>query len=276
MNTSITEISELKAMTRRMKLGALEMIKAAGPKGAHIGGGFSCMEIMAVLYGSVLKLFPDKPLAPERDRLLISKNHCTLAHFPALAEAGLISRDEICSYCTDGSRLIGYPYAPEIGVEYSGGSLGMAISVGIGQALSARKRGLTNHIYVLMGDGELNEGSIWEGLMSAAHFRLSNFTVIIDRNRLCYDGTTNEIMSLGDLSAKFEAFGFNTVNCDGHDIEALLGAFSDKAADRPNAIIAETVKGHSISFAENRPEWHQKAMTDEQYEQALKEITEAE
>jgi transketolase len=112
--------------------------------------------------------------------------------------------------------------------------------------------------------------------MSAAHFRLSNFTVIIDRNRLCYDGTTDEIMSLGDLSAKFEAFGFNTVNCDGHDIEALLGAFSDKAADRPNAIIAETVKGHSISFAENRPEWHQKAMTDEQYEQALKEITEAE
>lgn len=276
MTNTISEAEKLKAMAKRMKLGALEMIKAAGPKGAHIGGGFSCMEIMAVLYGSVLRLYPEKTLAPERDRLLISKNHCTLAHFPALAEAGLISRDEICSYCTDGSRLIGYPYAPEIGIEYSGGSLGMAVSVGIGQALSVRARGLDSHIYVLMGDGELNEGSVWEGLMSAAHFRLSNFTVIIDRNHLCYDGTTDEIMSLGDIGAKFEAFGFNTVNCDGHNITDLLRAFSDKADDRPNVIIADTIKGHSISFAENRPEWHQKAMTDDQYEQALKEITEAE
>jgi len=274
MADNITE--KLRAMTKRMKLGALDMIKVAGPKGAHVGGGFSCMEIMAVLYGEVLRISPDSPVAPERDRLLISKNHCTLAHFPALAEAGFIDHDEICTYAADGSRLIGYPYAPEIGIEYSGGSLGMAMSVGIGQAINARKKRLPCHIYVLVGDGELNEGSIWEGLMSAAHFRLSNFTVIIDRNHLCYDGTTDEVMSLGDLNAKFEAFGFNTVSCNGHDIDDLLRAFADKADDRPNAIIADTVKGHSISFAENRPEWHQKAMTDEQYEQAVKEITEAE
>lgn len=276
MNKTLNEIDELRAMSKRMKLAALEMIRAAGPKGAHVGGGFSCMEIMAVLYGSVLRISPEAPLAPERDRLLISKNHCTLAHFPALAEAGFIKREEICSYSTDGSRLIGYPYAPEIGIEYSGGSLGMAISVGIGQAISAKKRGLNSHVYVLMGDGELNEGSIWEGLMSAAHFGLSDLTVIIDRNHLCYDGTTDEIMSLGDLGGKFEAFGFNTISCNGHDIDDLLRAFGDKASDRPNAIIADTVKGHGISFAEGRPEWHQKAMTDEQYELAVKEIMEAE
>ena len=276
MIKSISGTDDLRAMTKRMKLAALEMIKAAGAKGAHVGGGFSCMEIMAVLYGSVLNVSPDEPLAPERDRLLISKNHCTIAYFPALAEAGFISRDELNSYCVDGSRLIGYPYAPEIGVEYSGGSLGMAVSIGVGMAISAKKRGQKQHIYVLMGDGELNEGSIWEGLMSAAHFRLDNMTVIIDRNHICYDGTTEDIMSLGDITAKFEAFGFNTVNCSGHNIDSLLEAFADKAEGRPNAIIADTVKGHGISFAENRPEWHQKAMTDEQYAQALKEITEAE
>ncbi len=266
----------LRAMAKRMKLAALEMVKAAGPKGAHVGGGFSCMEIMAVLYGAVLRISPEFPLAPERDRLLISKNHCTLAHFPALAEAGFIGRDEICTYAVDGSRLMGYPYAPEIGIEYSGGSLGMAISVGIGQAINARKKGIGSHVYVLMGDGELNEGSVWEGLMSAAHFGLSDFTVIIDRNHLCYDGTTDEVMTLGDLNAKFVAFGFNTVNCNGHDIDDLLKAFANKSEDRPNAIIADTVKGHGISFAENRPEWHQRAMTEQQYEQAVKEIMEAE
>lgn len=269
-----TEIQRLKDMAQRMKLDALDMIKTAGPKGAHIGGGFSCMEIMAVLYGSVLRTDPENALAPERDRLLISKNHCTLAHFPALAEKGFISKDELGSYVQDGSRLIGYPYAPDIGIEYSGGSLGMAISVGVGMAISSKKKGLENHIYVLMGDGELDEGSVWEGLMSAAHFKLSNLTVIIDRNHLCYDGTTDDIMTLGDLGAKFKAFGFNTVGCDGHDVKDLLRAFSDKADDRPNAVIAETVKGHGLSFAENLPEWHHKAMTDSQYEQALKEISE--
>lgn len=253
---------------------ALDMALFAGPKGAHIGGGFSAMEIMAVLYGEVLRVDPKDPLKPERDRLLISKNHCTIAHFPALVERGYIKETDLNSYVADGSRLIGYPYDPEIGLEYSGGSLGMAISVGVGQAISAKKKNLDYNVYVLMGDGELNEGSIWEAFMSAKQFALGNLIVLIDRNHLCYDGTTEEIMQLGDLPAKMRSFGFNTVDCNGHDIADLLRAFDSLSDDTPNAIICDTVKGKGLSFAENKPEWHQKAVTQKQYDSALADLME--
>lgn len=274
MNRTAESISRLREMAIRMRKMALDMALSAGQKGAHIGGGFSCMEIMAVLYGRILRVDPKDPLNPARDRLLISKNHCTIAHFPALVEKGYIKEEELSSYTVNGSRLIGYPYDPEIGLEYSGGSLGMAISVGVGQALAAKKKGLDNRVYVLMGDGELNEGSIWEAFMSAKQFTLGNLIVIIDRNHLCYDGTTEEIMQLGDLTAKMESFGFNTTNCNGHDIADLLRAFDNLADDVPNVIICDTVKGKGLSFAENKPEWHQKAITQEQYEIALADLME--
>ena len=274
MNRMEENVSRLREMAIRMRTMALDMALSAGPKGAHIGGGFSCMEIMAVLYGEVLRVDPGNPLNPGRDRLLISKNHCTIAHFPALVEKGFIREEELASYTVNGSRLIGYPYDPEIGLEYSGGSLGMAISVGVGQALSGKKKGLPYRVYVLMGDGELNEGSIWEAFMSAKQFALDNLTVIIDRNHLCYDGTTEEVMQLGDLSAKMRAFGFNTIDCNGHDIADLLRAFDSPAEGIPTAIICDTVKGKGLSFAENRPEWHQRAITQEQYEIALADLME--
>lgn len=259
-------------MSVRMRKMALDMALSAGSKGAHIGGGFSAMEIMAVLYGEVLRIDPKNPLDPDRDRLLISKNHCTIAHFPALVEKGYIREDELSSYTINGSRLIGYPYDPEIGLEYSGGSLGMAISVGVGQALSAKKKGMGYKVYVLMGDGELNEGSIWEAFMSAKQFALGNLTVIIDRNHLCYDGATEDVMQLGDLTAKMNSFGFNTIDCNGHDVADLLKAFDCHVDDVPNAIICDTVKGKGLSFAENMPEWHQKAITQEQYDIALADL----
>lgn len=274
MNRTEENVTRLREMAIRMRKMALDMALSAGPKGAHIGGGFSCMEIMAVLYGEVLRVDPGNPLNPGRDRLLISKNHCTIAHFPALVEKGFIREEELASYTVNGSRLIGYPYDPEIGLEYSGGSLGMAISVGVGQALSGKKKGLPYRVYVLMGDGELNEGSIWEAFMSAKQFALDNLTVIIDRNHLCYDGTTEEVMQLGDLSAKMRAFGFNTIDCNGHDIADLLRAFDSPAEGIPTAIICDTVKGKGLSFAENRPEWHQRAITQEQYEIALADLME--
>lgn len=272
LNRSEENVSRLREMAIRMRKMALDMALSAGPKGAHIGGGFSAMEIMAVLYGEVLRVDPKDPLKTERDRLLISKNHCTIAHFPALVEKGYIKEEELSSYTVNGSRLIGYPYDPEIGLEYSGGSLGMAISVGVGQAISAKKKGLDYNVFVLMGDGELNEGSIWEAFMSAKQFALGNLTVIIDRNHLCYDGTTEEVMQLGDLSAKMRSFGFNTIDCDGHDIADLLRAFDSLSADTPNAVICDTVKGKGLSFAENRPEWHQKAITQEQYDIAIADL----
>lgn len=272
INQSEENISRLRDMALRMRKMALDMALSAGPKGAHIGGGFSAMEIMAVLYGEVLRVDPQDPLNPERDRLLISKNHCTIAHFPALVEKGFIREEELSSYTVNGSRLIGYPYDPEIGLEYSGGSLGMAISVGVGQAISAKKKELDYKVFVLVGDGELNEGSIWEAFMSAKQFGLGNLIVIIDRNHLCYDGTTEEVMQLGDLTAKMEAFGFHTVNCNGHSIADLLRAFDDLSEETPNAIICDTVKGKGLSFAENRPEWHQKAITQEQYDIAMADL----
>lgn len=272
INCSEENVNRLKEMSVRMRKMALDMALSAGPKGAHIGGGFSCMEIMAVLYGEVLRVNPDNPLNQERDRLLISKNHCTIAHFPALVEKGFIKEEELATYTVNGSRLIGYPYNPEIGLEYSGGSLGMAISVGIGQALSAKRKGLDYRVYVLMGDGELNEGSIWEAFMSAKQFELGNLTAIIDRNHLCYDGTTEDIMQLGDLAAKMKSFGFNTIECNGHDIADLLKSFNSLSADEPNAIICDTVKGKGLLFAENRPEWHQKSITKEQYDSALSDL----
>lgn len=274
IDRSEQNVMRLREMSIRMRKMALDMALSAGSKGAHIGGGFSCMEIMAVLYGEVLNVDPKTPTDPSRDRLLISKNHCTIAHFPALVEKGYLKQGELTSYTVNGSRLIGYPYDPEIGLEYSGGSLGMAISVGVGQAISAKKRGLDNRIYVLMGDGELNEGSIWEAFMSAAHFRLGNLIAVIDRNNLCYDGPTEDIMKLGDISEKIRSFGFNVVCCDGHDIADLLRAFDNMADDIPNAIICNTIKGKGLSFAEGKPEWHQKAISQEQYEVALADLLE--
>ncbi len=273
INRSEENISRIRDMAVRMRKMALDMALSAGAKGAHIGGGFSAMEIMAVLYGEVLNVDPERPLSKDRDRLLVSKNHCTIAHFPALAERGFIKEDELSSYVKDGSRLIGYPYDPEIGLEYSGGSLGMAISVGVGQAISAKKKGSGYRVYVLMGDGELNEGSIWEAFMSASHFDLGNLTVIIDRNHLCYDGNTEDVMRLGDLEAKMRAFGFHVLSCDGHDIADLLRVFDNLSDDAPNAVICDTIKGKGLSFAEGRPEWHQKAITAEQYETALADLT---
>lgn len=269
-------VVRLEAMAKRMRLAALDMALEAGESGSHLGGGLSCIEILAVLYGAVMKYDVKNPEAPERDRFFPSKNHCVLAHFPALAEAGFIEKEELLEFKKDGGRLTGYPKNLEIGLEYSGGSLGMAISVAIGTALSLRERKMKNRVYVLMGDGELNEGSIWEAFMSAAHYGLSNLTVIIDRNHLCYDGDTEEVMAISPLSDKMKSFGWNVVECDGHSVESLLEAF-EKQTDleskgKPTIIIAETVKGKGVSFIENKREWHHNRLSKAQYEQAVEEV----
>lgn len=148
----------------------------------------------------------------------------------------------------------------------------MALSVGIGMALAAREQGRPSRIYILLGDGELNEGSVWEAFMSAAHYGLDNLTAIVDRNRLSYDGDTEAVMGLGDLRGKLESFGWHVSSCGGHNVRALLEAFADTEAGRPHALIAETVKGKGVSFIENRPEWHHHRLSQEEYEQARKEV----
>ncbi|MBO6301542.1 MAG: transketolase [Ruminiclostridium sp.] len=272
IDCSAENAARLTEMSRRIRLDALDMALASGSNGSHLGGSLSCVEIMAVLYGEVLNVDPKKPEDPDRDRFIPSKNHCVLAHIPALSEAGFIPHEEILEFQKDGGRLTGYPMRREIGLEYSGGSLGMALSVGIGMALHLRERGSKARVYILMGDGELNEGSVWEGIMAAAHYRLSNLTAIIDRNHLSYDGNTEDVMRLEPLADKFVSFGWHTVCCSGHDSADLLRAFADRSDEVPQMVIADTVKGKGVSFIENLPEWHHHSITQKQYEQARAEI----
>ena len=266
------QVQEIEAMAKRMRLAALDMAFAAGKGGAHLGGGLSCIEIFAALYGGILRYDVKNPCWPDRDRFLISKNHCVLAQFPALYEAGYIEEHELKELTKDGGRINGYPLNVEIGLEYSGGSLGMAISVAVGVALALREDKRNARVYVLMGDGELNEGSVWEAFMSAAQYRLDNLTVIIDRNHLCYDGDTEQIMALDDLGEKFRAFQWQVSQCDGHNTGELLQALPKPVMGGPGVIIAETVKGKGVSFMENRPEWHHGVLNQKQYEQARAEV----
>jgi transketolase len=268
------KISRLTQISKKMRLDALDMALSSGSNGSHLGGSLSCIEIMSVLYGEILKFDVKNPKDPQRDRFIPSKNHCVLAHIPALAMAGFIPHDEIVEFQKDGGRLTGYPRRLEIGLEYSGGSLGMAISVGIGMAISAREHKRNSQIYILMGDGELNEGSIWEAFMAAAHYKLSNLTAIIDRNHLSYDGNTEEIMAVDNLCEKMKSFNWHVSTCDGHNIEQLLKAFADKDGKKPHVIIADTVKGKGVSFMENRPEWHHHRLSKDEYDFARKEILE--
>lgn len=272
IDCSKEKADKLKQMAKRMRLDALDMALSTGQKGAHLGGSLSCMEILAVLYGEVLRVDPKDAEWRERDRFIPSKNHCTLAHFPALAEAGFIEKSELVDFVKDGGRMTGYPRNVEIGLEYSGGSLGMAISVGVGIAYASREQGRSNRVYVLMGDGELNEGCIWEAFMSAYQYQLDNLVAIIDRNHLSYDGDTEEVMALESLEDKLKAFNWHTICCDGHNTADLLQAFSEIKKGVPNVIIADTIKGKGVSFIENRREWHHNHITKEQYEQAREEI----
>ena len=272
IDTSKKRADELAKMAKRMRLAAMDMALASGNNGSHLGGSLSCIEILAVLYGEVLRHDLQDPLNEIRDRFIPSKNHCVLAHIPALAEAGFIDYEEILEFQKDGGRLTGYPMRPEIGLEYSGGSLGMAISVGIGLALSAREKKRDSKVYILMGDGELNEGSIWEAFMSAAHYKLDNLVAIIDRNHLSYDGNTEDVMGLENLSEKLRSFNWHVTECNGHDTESLLYAFADGKEGMPHIIIADTIKGKGVSFIENRPEWHHHRLSKDEYEQAVAEI----
>lgn len=271
------EVSEknakrLEEMAKRMRLAGLDMALASGSNGSHLGGSLSAMEIIAVLYGEVLRFDTKNPLDINRDRFIPSKNHCVLAHIPALAEVGFISHEEILEFQKDGGRLTGYPKRPEIGLEYSGGSLGMAISVGVGLALSAREKGRDSKIYILMGDGELNEGSVWEAFLSAAHYKLDNLIAIIDRNHLSYDGNTEEVMGLESLTDKMKSFNWHVSECDGHNTLDLLKAFADEQEGMPHIIIADTVKGKGVSFIENRPEWHHHRLSQKEYDLARAEV----
>jgi transketolase len=242
---------------RRLVVEALE-----GGERGHIGSSLSLIEILRVLYDDVLKVRPEEPDWPERDRCVLSKGHGCLALYALLVDKGFFPRAELSNFCRSGAMLGGHPEHGKIpGVEFSTGALGHGLSVGVGMALSARIQNRASRIFVIMGDGEINEGSVWEAALSAGKHRLENLVIFVDYNKLQSYGATSYVQPLDPLADKWESFGFSTVEVNGHDVEELRAVLSDlpKTTGKPTAVICHTIKGKGIPFAEGKAEWHHKS-----------------
>jgi transketolase len=264
--------SDTTAMARAIRRHALRMTHAA--KASHIGSGLSMADILAVLYGRVVRVDPATPSAPDRDRVIVSKGHAAAAVYAALAERGFIARESLQEYCTDASLLTGHVSHKVPGVEVSTGSLGHGLPIGCGLALAGRRAMPQFRVFVVLSDGELNEGSNWEALLFAGHHKLSNLVAIVDYNRIQSFGAVADVLELGDLGAKVRGLGWDVVEVDGHDHQALLGALGPQRIGQgmPLMVVARTVKGKGVSFMENRLEWHYRSVDVDQLEQALDEV----
>jgi transketolase len=241
----------------------------------HIGCAFSIIEIMAVLYRNHLRYPGNDPCSSERDYLVLSKGHGVMAQYACLYEKGWLSQHDIENYFKDGSKLKGLSDAHVVGCEVTSGSLGHGLSVGVGMALAAKLSKRDQYCYAVVGDGEMNEGTMWEALLFASHQLLDNLIVIVDENGFQAMGKTSEVMGLGSLERKFIAFGFEAISIDGHDEEALDRAITTLKSNKnnlPKAIIARTVKGKGVSFMENKNIWHYTRLTEETFNSAISEL----
>ena len=242
---------------------------------AHVACAFSIVELLAVLYRDHLHLEGKSPDDPTRNYLILSKGHGVMALYACLAELGWLTQDDIDNYFKNGTRLKGLGDAHVPGVEVTAGSLGHGLSVGVGLALAAKRNKTDQKFYIIVGDGEMNEGAIWEGLLFAAHHKLDNICVIVDENRFQAMGTTDDIMALGDIGTKFTAFDFDSRSIDGHNETLISQTLNDLMTlknGRPKAIVARTVKGKGISFMEDDNIWHYTRVSAQQYEDAIKEL----
>ena len=258
---------------KRIRQNIIEMLGHA--KSGHPGGSLDLAEIMSVLYFDVMNYDFSDPNKEDRDYLVLSKGHGAPVLYATFCEGGLIEEEELTTLRQLGSRLQGHPDRKKLpGVEASTGSLGQGFGIASGIALSMKLQQKPNRVYAVLGDGELDEGIIWEAAMSAAHYGLDNLCAVVDNNGLQIDGANDDVMALGDIGAKFAAFGFEVFHVDGHDIEALQDVFAKAAEvkDRPSAIIAKTVKGKGVSCRENQAGWHGKAMNDEEFAAAKAEL----
>jgi transketolase len=266
--------AELADIARKIRIDIIEMLAKAGS--GHAGGSLSSADILAALYFGVMNHDPKNPLSPARDYFILSKGHVCPALYAALAEAGYFEREEIFTLRACGSRLQGHPALNKMlpGIEVSSGSLGQGLSVGVGLALGLRMDGKSNRVYVLMGDGEQDEGQVWEAYMAAAHYKLDNICAVIDNNNLQIDGFIPDVMNIYPLEDKLRAFNWNAVTCGGHDLSALLAAFdeAEKTKGKPTAIVAKTIKGKGVSFMENKAAWHGKAPNADESKAALAEL----
>ena len=268
------KIKKIEAMAKRMRKKVLDMALTAGASSSHFGGGLSIVDITATLYGAIMKLDPKNPKWENRDRFILSKGHGVLGYYTALSEIGYISEKDLKTFEKDGTYLFGHPVMNRSkGIEFSNGSLGMGLSLGIGVALAGKRKNIDYKVYVLMGDGECNEGSVWEAAMAGPHYKLDNLVAILDKNNLQQTGTNSEIMSVGNLASKWKSFGWQVFEIDGHNVPEIYETFlSVKNQNGPVAIVANTVKGKGFSFSENNNAWHHAPLSSSQYEAALEEL----
>jgi transketolase len=266
-------IVEMEALARRLRRHIVSMIGRAGS--GHPGGSLSAVEIVSTLYFRVLRHNPRQPDWPERDRFVLSKGHAAPVLYATLAECGYFPVEELSTLRQLDSRLQGHTDRTRTpGVEMSAGSLGQGLSFSLGIALAGRLNSMPYRVYVLLGDGECDEGQVWEAAMASAHYKVDNLVAIVDRNGLQIDGWTCDVMELEPFSQKWQAFGWHVIEVDGHDFAQLIDAFdrAGKVKGQPTVIIARTIKGKGVSFMENKADFHGKAPTAEQVEIALKEL----
>jgi transketolase len=276
-SASLPELAELREAARRVRVDVLRMTHQAGS--GHPGGSFSMAELVVALYWTRLRVDPSRPKAPDRDRFILSKGHCAPALYAVLAERGFFGKESYQGLRRAGNLLQGHTDQKIPGVDMSAGSLGMGLGFANGVALAAKLQGLDTRVWVMLGDGELQEGSVWESAMTTAHRKLDRVTAIVDANQIQIDGFTRDVKDLEPLADKWRAFGWHVVEIDGHDLAQILTAYDDADArvgsGKPTLILARTEKGHGVSFMTLKADYHGRALTDDEMNRALAELGEA-
>ena len=272
----ITSTEALKRIAIEVRKGIIEEVYNA--KSGHPGGSLSCADILTVLYFNQMNIEPEKPHDPNRDRFVLSKGHASPALYSVLAEKGYFDKELLQTFRKIGSNLQGHPDMRKVeGVDMTTGSLGQGISAAVGMALASKMDRAGCKVYCLLGDGELEEGQVWEALTAASKNNLDNLCVIVDNNNLQIDGEIDKVGGMNNLTEKFMSFGFNVINIDGHNIDSIIDAFATakQTKGRPTAIIAKTIKGKGVSFMENQASWHGKAPSEEEFIRAMEELDDA-
>ncbi|MBQ9658841.1 MAG: transketolase [Clostridia bacterium] len=270
----IVDIEELKEKAKEVRRGILKQVYSA--KSGHPGGSLSVADILTVLYWNEMNVNKNDPNWENRDRLVLSKGHCAPALYSVLAEKGFFDKEILTTLRNINSNLQGHPDMNKVpGVDMTTGSLGQGLSSANGMAIAGKLDNKDYRVYCILGDGEIEEGQIWEACMAASKYKLDNLCVIVDNNNLQIDGTVEEVMNIYPIDEKFKSFGFEVITINGHEIPEIINALdkAKKVKGKPTCIIAKTIKGKGVSFMENKPEWHGKAPNEEQFNQAIIEIS---
>ena len=273
----ITNVEALKKIAVEVRKGIIEEVYSA--KSGHPGGSLSCADILTVLYFNQMNIDEKKPNDPNRDRLVLSKGHASPALYSVLAQKGFFDKELLKTFRKIGSNLQGHPDMRKVpGVDMTTGSLGQGLSSAVGMAIASKMDKAGCKIYCIMGDGEIEEGQVWEAATSASKYNLDNLCVILDNNNLQIDGEIDKVGGMNNITEKFRSFGFNTINIDGHNMDSILDAFTTakQTKGKPTIIIAKTIKGKGISFMENKASWHGKAPSKEEYDLAMEELNKVE